>query len=129
MLRALRGALGEAGFGTAGLSRDAPSEEGPVLDGRGELLRVIEEYEAILVLAPKMMAETMRVLDARSIEFVPDPADLRFTNARTDVARRPALSAGGVAITTDGLVEWMGIASDASTIIAEVRRMLDGYQS
>jgi hypothetical protein len=129
MLRALRGALGEAGFGTAGLSRDAPPEEGPVLDGRGELMRVIEEYEAILVLAPTMTAETMRILDARSIEFVPDPSDLRFTNARIDGARRLASPGEGVSITADDLAEWMGIASQASTIITEVRRMLDGYQS
>ena len=129
MLRALRGALGEAGFRTAGLSRDAPHEEGPVLDGRGELLRVIEEYEAILVLAPEMMAETMRVLDARSIEFVPDPSDLRFTNARIDGARRPASSAEGVSITADGLEEWMGIASEATAVITEVRRKLDANQN
>lgn len=134
MLRGLRGALAQAGFRDGGGWREAALEDreipnpGDVQGSRGELLRLLDLYEEVLVLAPKTVAATMGLLEAASIQFAPDRSDLRFAAEVRDGIGRATDGEGGVdgvTITADALGEWMEVASRAAAVIAEIRRRLD----
>lgn len=134
MLRGLRGALAQAGFRDGGGSREVALEDGEVPnpsdvpDSRGELLRLLDLYEEVLVLAPMTVAKTMGLLEAASIQFAPDRSDLRFAaNVRNRVGRAAGGEDGvdGVTITANSMGEWMEVASRAAAVIAEIRRRLD----
>ena len=101
-----------------------PEEDQP--DLRSELHRILDEYEAILVDAPKMMKTTMGILKARSRCFVDDGDDRRFAVQGADA--RPH-SAADVSLTADDMVVWLGIATEASGVIAELRERLDDQPS
>jgi hypothetical protein len=134
MLRGLRGALAQAGFRVGGGSREAALENvdapdsGDVPGPRGELLRLLDLYEEVLVLAPKSVAATIGLLEAASIQFATDRSDTRFAaDIRGRIGRATDGEGGvaGVTITADALDEWMEVASRAAAAIAEIRRRLD----
>lgn len=134
MSRGLRGALAQVGFRDGVGWREATREDGEVFKPgdvpgpRGELLRLLDLYEEVLVLAPKTVAATMGLLEAASIQFAPDRSDLRFpADVRDGIGRATDVEGGvdGVTITADGLGEWMEVASRAAAVIAEIRRHLD----
>lgn len=134
MLRGLRGAFAQTGFRAGGRWREAAPEDREIPDpvdvqsSRGELLRLLDLYEEVLVLAPEAVAATMGLLEAASIQFAPDRSDLRFAaDVRDGIARATDGEGGvdGVTITADTLDEWMEVASRAAAVIGEIRRRLD----
>lgn len=127
LLRRLRAYLGEFGGGLPTLARDAVPEDDIPVDVRAELRLVLDEYEALLVAAPKMVALTMTMLKARSMTVQPDWADSRFALSRTDL--RGAIDVEGVTVTVDDLDEWLKIAARSSDLIMQLRGSLDDQRS
>lgn len=127
LLRRLRGDLAEFGGGLPTLARDAVPEDGTPVDVRAELRLVLDEYEALLVAAPKMVALTMRMLEARSMTVQADWADPRLALSRTEL--RGAVDVKGVTVTADDLDEWLKIAAQSSDLIMQLRRSLDDQRS
>ena len=127
LLRRLRADLAEFGGGLPTLARSAVPEDGRPVDVRAELRLVLDEYEALLVAAPKMVALTMSMLKARSMTVQPDWADSRFALSRTEL--RGAIDVEGVTVTADDLDEWLKIAVQSSDLIMQLRGRLDDQRS
>lgn len=121
LLQKLRAALAEFGSPAIVPPRHIDPEEGQP-DLRSELHRILDEYEAILVDAPMMMKTTMGILKARSLRFVADRDDRRFAVRSADANPQ---SAADIALTTEDMEVWLGVAGEASGVIAELRERLD----
>lgn len=123
LLRVLRALLAEFGGRVTGDMEDEVREVPAEVGVRERLSSLLDEYEAILVSAPKMVAWTTTSLEARSIAFAPDHADLRFSRPGGDVLRSDV---GGVTITSDALRDWLEVAATASDLLRQARgRLLD----
>lgn len=121
LLRTLRATLAEFGSPAVIPPRHLAPEEGEP-DFRNELNRMLEEYEAVLVDAPKMMKATMDMLGARSLRFVADQDDMRFSVRSGDAGpqNRPEIT-----LTSDTVETWVAIANEASGVIAQLREHIN----
>lgn len=125
LLRSLRASLAELGAVAGVPGRHALPEEGGDVGVREQLRLVLDEYEALLVDAPKMLQHTMDLIGARAITFKPDPGDARV-RLRAGLGPSQDDELASVTVSRDSLGEWLEIAGDAHRVISEVRGQLDG---
>jgi hypothetical protein len=125
LLRSFQASLAELEAVVGFAARHALPEEGGDMGVREQLRLVLDEYEALLVDAPKMLQYTMDLIGARTMNFRPDPDDARL-RLRETLRRDQEDALAGVTFSRDSVGEWLEIAREADKVISELRGRLDG---